>query len=204
MRPDKQIEEVLDFWFGKLTEGESCREDKSRLWWSSSHEMDHYIRNKFGKYIGFAIADHLPGWLETPRGTLAYIIVLDQFSRHVFRNSKKAYSQDSHALKSCMDGIEKRFDRELHPIERIFFYMPLMHSESMEMQKLSVEKFRELESEDVNDKGLNEMLTLSRDFAERHFDVIERFGRYPHRNKILKRNSTPEELEFLEDPRNTF
>lgn len=204
MKTENQVNEILDFWFGKLTIGESCREDKRKLWWSKSHEMDHYIRNKFGKYIGFAIAEHLPKWLETPRGTLAYIIVLDQFSRHVFRNSKKAYSQDSLALKSCVEGMGKGFDTELHPIERTFFYMPLMHSEDMDMQKLSIRKYNELVSEYKPDKNLYPLLCESRDFAQRHFDIIEKFGRFPHRNKALRRESTTEENEFLQDPRNLF
>ncbi len=204
MNKDKNIDEVLNFWFGELTKGIICREDKKKLWWSKSHEMDHYIRNKFGKYIGFARSNHLTHWLETPKGTLAFILVLDQFSRHIFRNLKKAYFQDSLALESCLDGIEKGFDEQLHSIERTFFYMPLMHSEDPEMQKLSIEKYSLLADREVPDPDLHEMLLESKKYAEYHFNIIKRFGRYPHRNKLLGRESTSEELEFLKQPGSSF
>lgn len=204
MNKDNNIDEILNFWFGSLTKGNICRHDKQKLWWSKSHEMDHYIRNKFGKYIGFAKSDHLTHWLDTPKGTLAYIIVLDQFSRHIFRNSQKAYSQDSLALKACLDGIEKEFDKDLHSIERSFFYMPLMHSEDSQMQKLSMEKFIELAEKQVPDPDLHELLLESKKYAEHHFDIIKKFGRFPHRNKMFERESTPEELEFLKQPGSSF
>lgn len=204
MNEGNDVLEVLNFWFGALTKGNICRHDKQRLWWSKSLEMDHYIRNKFGKYLGSARSGYLSHWLETPRGTLAYIIVVDQFSRHIFRNSQKAYSQDELALKACLEGIENGFDKELHTIERSFFYMPLMHSEDFEMQQLSMKKFSELAEKEVPDPDLHELLLESKKYAKHHFNIIERFGRFPHRNQFFGRESTPQEEEFLKQPGSSF
>lgn len=204
MNSDSNINDILYFWFGELNKGKICREDKKKLWWSKSHEMDHYIRNKYGKFIGLILSNHLSHWLQTPTGTLAYIIILDQFSRHIFRNSEKAFSQDAMALESCISGMKNGFDKKLHPIERIFFYMPLMHSEDPKLQNLSIEKYSALETEFISDPDLHIILSESKGYAERHFDVIEKFSRFPHRNKALGRESTPEENEFLLQPENSF
>lgn len=131
-------------------------------------------------------------------------MLLDQFSRNIYRGAPEAFSQDSLALGICKRGIEKGFDRELHPVERIFFYMPFMHSEDLDVQKMSLTLFSELERAFPTPPELSGMLSSSREFAERHYEIIERFGRYPHRNGVLGRESTEEEIVFLKEPGSSF
>src|SRR5918997_1774699 len=132
---------------------------------------------------------------ETPRGRLALIIVLDQFSRNVYRGSPLSYSQDEEALKLALEGIELGMDRELRASERMFFWLPIGHSEDLALHKRSV---RHAEEEAANaPPGLEPMYEFGVSQAKAARSVIERFGRHPHRNDILGRTSTPEELEYL-------
>ena len=140
----------------------------------------------------------------TPRGSLALIILLDQFSRNIYRDTADAFSQDKLALNIALSGIDKGLELKLHPFERIFYYMPLMHSEDPEIQDLSIECFVRLENEFPEPPELNEKLRGSREYAEKHARIIGRFGRYPHRNKILGRESTEEEKLFLTGPGSSF
>ena len=124
---------------------------------------------------------------DTPRGALALIIILDQFSRNMYRGTEKAFSQDSLALEVCLRGIEKGFDKKLHSVERLFFYMPLQHSESLEMQRKSVESFSNLEKPFPSPHPLAPLISGFKEYADKHCVIIERFGRFPHRNEILGR-----------------
>lgn len=200
----KAISEVLGFWFGDLREGELPDKEKQMTWWMKSEEFDDLVRQRFEKYVLLAEKGELSHWLETPLGTVAFIIVVDQFPRNIYRDTPEAFSRDSLALRTCIEGIEKGFDRNLHPAHRTFFYLPLMHSENLEIQNLSVEKYSVLENEYVSHPQIRETLACSTDFAGRHFDIIKRFGRYPHRNAALGRESTPEEAEFLKEPGSSF
>jgi uncharacterized protein (DUF924 family) len=170
---------VLDFWF---------REVAPRQWFTSSPELDELIRRRFGTWLDEARRGLHDGWAATPRGRLALILVLDQFSRNLFRDSAEAYADDAKAQRLAVEGIEARMDESLTLVERQFFYLPLMHAEDRELQALSVAKFRELEDEAVR----------ILEFAEGHRAAVERFGRFPHRNAQLKRASTAEERAFLE------
>jgi len=145
---------------------------------------------------------NLDGWAETPRGCLALIILLDQFSRNIFRGSPEAFSQDKKARETLQSALARGLDKQLHDVEKWFFYMPLMHSENFGDQKDSVAIFKRLIEECV--PALELALAPSHDYAVRHFDIVKRFGRYPHRNKILGRISTPEEVEFLKQPGSSF
>ena len=198
------ISEVLGFWFGDLREGELPDKEKQMTWWMKSEEFDDLIRQRFEKYVLLAEKGELFHWLETPLGTVAFIIVVDQFPRNIYRDTPGAFSKDSLALRTCLEGIEKGFDRDLHPIHRTFFYLPLMHSEDLEIQIFSVEKYSALENEYASHPQIRETLACSTDFAGRHSDIIKRFGRYPHRNEALGRESTPEETEFLKEPGSSF
>jgi uncharacterized protein (DUF924 family) len=198
------ISEVLSFWFGNLREGELPDKEKQMTWWMKSEEFDDLVRQRFEKYVLLAEKGELSHWLETPLGTVAFIIVVDQFPRNIYRNTPGAFSRDSLALRTCLEGIEKGFDRDLHPVHRTFFYLPLMHSEDLEIQSLSVRRYSALENEYASHPQIKETLACSTDFAGRHFDIIKRFGRYPHRNLALGRESTPEETEFLKEPRSSF
>ena len=200
----KAISEVLGFWFGDLREGELPDEEKQMTWWMKSEEFDDLVRQRFEKYVLLAEKGELSHWLETPLGTVAFIIVVDQFPRNIYRDTPEAFSRDSLALRTCIEGIEKGFDRGLHPVHRTFFYLPLMHSEDLEIQSLSVRKYSALENEYAQHPEIRETLACSTDFAGRHFDIVKRFGRYPHRNAALGRESTPEETEFLKEPGSSF
>ncbi len=200
----EEISDVLRFWFGDLREGELPDKEKQMTWWMKSEEFDDLIKQRFEKYVLFAEEGELSNWLETPLGTVAFIVVVDQFPRNIYRDTPGAFSRDSLALRVCLEGIEKGFDKDLHPMHRAFFYLPLMHSEDLEIQNLSVEKYSALEKEYTTQPQIRETLACSTDFAGRHFDIIKKFGRYPHRNAALGRESTPEETEFLKEPGSSF
>ncbi len=195
---------VLEYWFGDLKEGEAPTDEVIAKWWGKDQKTDDYIRENFGRDLEEAARGELSHWEETPRGTLALVIVLDQFSRNVYRDDPRAFAGDKLALEIAGRGISKGFDMGLHPVMRVFFYMPFMHSEDMAMQERSLELFRGLEDEFSQVPDVSEMLSSNRDFAERHYNIVKRFGRYPHRNAILGRESTPEEIEFLKEPGSSF
>ena len=203
MRTDNDDEEqarILDFWFGDLADGEVPPPELSRMWWAKDQKTDEYIRNNFEPDLVNAKEGGLRGWEKTPRGTLALIILLDQFSRNIYRDTPGAFSQDAQELGTAAKGIERGFDKGLHPVMRVFFYVPFMHSEDLEMQERSLALFRALERDFPSPSELADMLSSNRYYAERHYAIIERFGRYPHRSRILGRESSPEEIEFLKGP----
>jgi uncharacterized protein (DUF924 family) len=204
VKGEERQSRILDFWFGNLNDEEVPSEELSRMWWAKEQVTDEYIRKNFEGDLIAATEGRLREWERTPRGTLALIILLDQFSRNMYRETPRAFSQDTLALEIAMSGIEKDFDKGLHPVMKVFFYMPFMHSEDMEMQKRSLALFGSLEREFTSPGDLAEMLSNNRDYAGRHYAIINRFGRYPHRNKILGRESTPEEVEFLKGPGSSF
>src|SRR5690606_17045287 len=148
-----------------------------------------------GAVLEDAGAGRLDGWARSPRGRLALIIVLDQLSRNIHRDSAAAFASDARAQALCMEGLERGDDRELAPLERWFFYMPLEHAESLELQERSVREFERLAAEAPAE--LQSALEAALDYARRHRDVIARFGRFPHRNTVLGRDSTPEEQAYL-------
>lgn len=196
------IDAVLHFWFGSQIDDRIVAEEKSALWWSKNPETDREIAQRFGDLLHRAAAGESSQWQEQPRGRLALILLTDQFPRNIHRGSPDAFAHDTKALAWCTDGIERKFDRALRPIERVFFYLPLEHAESLDCQDRSVEQFRELfDTAGADRKSLFQEYF---DFAVRHRDIVARFGRFPHRNKILGRTSTPEELAFLKQPGSSF
>ncbi len=200
----KRQDLILEFWFGELKKGETPSETKRKMWWAKDKDTDNYIRTIFESDLLSAKNGSLESWEGSPRGTLALIILLDQFSRNIYRGTPAAFSQDTIALNISCRGIDKGLEKNLHPAERVFFYMPYMHSEALDNQKISLQLFRCLESEYKNSPDLLSMLLENRRYAEEHYDIVKRFGRYPHRNEILGRESTDEELEFLKRPGASF
>lgn len=174
---------VIEFWFEDITPAQ---------WWQKSDEFDAFIRDKFAALHQSAIRCELFEWRRRPLGRLAEIIVLDQFSRNIFRDQSGAYTHDSLALALAQQTIAAGIDQRLTAKQRGFIYMPYMHSESQKIQTQSVQFF----SQPDLDAHLSS--------AQRHRDIIERFGRFPHRNKILGRTSTTEELAFLKQPNSSF
>jgi uncharacterized protein (DUF924 family) len=195
-----RIEEILHFWFGDLQN--LNLEERLKLWFGGDEETDNLIGSKFESDLSSAIHGELVQWEETPKGCLALIVLLDQFSRNIYRDTPRAFTQDGVALGLCLRGIDQGKDLVLSPIERTFFYLPMEHSEDVEIQRRSVQAFGSLI--EVVPSEMKKTYEGFLDYAERHRAIIERFGRFPHRNAILGRVSTPEELEFLKQPGSSF
>jgi uncharacterized protein (DUF924 family) len=195
-------ETILHFWFGSDADDAAVAKERANLWWSKNKETDDQIRRRFEIYIILAASEQMKDWLATPRGRLALILLTDQFPRSIYRDTARAFSCDEKALRWCIEGLKQKVDRDLRPIERVFFYLPLEHAEYIEHQDLSVKCFSELVSTIPAEQRpvFEEYL----DYALRHRQIIERFGRFPHRNEMLGRESTAEELAFLEEQGSSF
>jgi uncharacterized protein (DUF924 family) len=189
-------QDVLDFWFGAAGSPEAGQ--PRREWFVKQDEFDDIIRVRFGATIDQALAGGLREWdAQGPQGALARLLVLDQFTRNAHRNTPMSFAGDALALAVARDLVDSGADRQLPPLQRAFAYMPFEHAEDAYMQERAVELFSVLAAEQP---GFDEML----DYAHRHRGVIARFGRFPHRNEILGRASTPEEVEFLRQPGSRF
>jgi len=190
--------EVLSYWFPEEEIFDADQETFGRQmqwWFAGGPEVDREISERFGEVLERARRGELDHWAQTPRGRLALIVVLDQFSRNIYRGSSLSYAQDPKALELAVGGIDAGMDRELTPMERIFFWMPLGHSEDLALQERSV---RHQEEEAANaPPHLRAMAEFGMSQARAARDVIARFGRHPHRNEILGRESTTEELKYL-------
>jgi len=194
--------QILDFWFGTRDSDMDIIKEKSALWWGKDNSTDQEIKSLFSNDLERAIDGEFNHWTETPTGRLALIILTDQFSRNIYRGTTRAFAQDALALKWCLEGLELTVDARLRPVHRVFFYLPLEHSESLDHQNRSIESFTALNDSISleNRKAFSGFL----DFAVKHREIIERFGRFPHRNSILGRKSTAEEIEFLKQPGSSF
>jgi len=189
-------QDVLDFWFG--APGSIHDKQPRRAWFVKDAAFDTGIRERFGAAIDTAVAGGLREWdASGPDGVLARLLVLDQFTRNAYRNTPQSFAGDALALAAAQQLVDSGFDRELAPLRRAFVYMPFEHAEDAYMQERAVELFSMLAAEQP---GFEEML----DYAHRHRGVIARFGRFPHRNAILGRVSTPEEVLFLQQPGSRF
>lgn len=193
---------VLKYWFGSNPSDAWIAKERAKLWWSKNKEIDSQICRRFEPLVIAAQSGALEDWKSTPEGWLALILVTDQFPRNIYRGSAAAFRFDSIALHLCLQGLANQEDSELRPIHRIFFYIPLEHSENLKHQNRCIRLFRQLASKAPND--FKPVLDGFIQFALRHQVIIERFGRFPHRNKILGRPSTTEELEFLKQPGSSF
>jgi uncharacterized protein (DUF924 family) len=186
-------EVVLGFWFGG--EDEPGYGEFREAWFRKDPEFDQQVRDRFEDLYETAAAGGLDDWLEEARSSLALVILLDQLPRNMFRGDPKSYATDRKAQEVAEHAVDRALDRELPPFQRMFLYMPFMHSENLEHQRRSVELFRGLGGEG----GTNPL-----HYAVRHREIIERFGRFPHRNEVLGRQTTPEEAEFLTQPGTSF
>ena len=202
--PEKTVDKILHFWFGNIKRGEIPDDEHRKRWWVKDAETDLRIKDMFLDDLRSVKAHGVDDLTLSPRESLALIILLDQFSRNIYRDRPEAFSGDAAALSIALKGIDDGLDESLHPMERIFYYMPLMHSENLEIQKLSLKSFRRLEEQYPAPPELHEKLRGSAEYAEKHARIIEHFGRYPHRNEILGRESTDEEKEFLKEPGSSF
>ncbi len=181
--------EVLDFWFGAPDSAERGR--SREIWWGKSESFDAEVRRRFLPLWEEAARGGLERWREAPLAALALIVVLDQFPRNMFRGSARAFSSDALALAAARDALERSFDRLLSRHERTFIYLPFEHAEDLAAQRRSLALFGVHDPDNV-------------EIARRHYEIIARFGRFPHRNAALGRESTPEEIEFLKRPGSSF
>ena len=187
-------QEVLDFWFGR--EGEEDYGEFREAWFNRDPEFDREIRDRFEPVYEEAAAGRLDHWKSEARSCLALIVVLDQFPRNMYRGDARMYAADEKAREAARHAVEHAYDRELSPYGRLFMYLPFEHSEELDDQRLSVELFRGLATE----MGSEDLLG----YAVRHLEIVERFGRFPHRNEILGRRTTLEESKFLSGPDSSF
>ena len=197
-----QPESVLAFWFGPPGSAAEVAGRQRTLWFGKSPANDQAVIERFSALLLAATAGQLDHWTSTPRERLALVIVLDQFPHHIHRDQPQAFATDPQALALSLDALAAGEDRQLAPIERVFLYLPLEHAESIEMQDRAVSLYEKLAREAAADERA--LFDNFLDYARRHRDVVARFGRFPHRNAILGRASTPDELEFLKQPGSRF
>jgi uncharacterized protein (DUF924 family) len=183
--------EVLRFWFGEGPAYASRPE-----WFRKNEAFDREIERRFGPLIQAALQEGLPTWDDSAESSLARVIVLDQFTRNVFRNTPKAFAGDAQALAVARRMVADGQDLALDPVRRGFVYMPFEHAEDLPAQNESVRLFTRLDAEAPAAEAL--------DYAHRHREIVARFGRFPHRNAILGRQSTPDEVTFLQQPGSSF
>ena len=190
-----RIEKILSFWFKEQALTAPQIDRRMDKWFGEDPVFDHEIAKEFGSDIELASQGQLDYWAADPRGRLALILLIDQFRRNIHRNTEKAFSLDKLALKLCVEGAMQKEDMSLSPIQRVFFYMPLQHAESKKVQEKSVALYNKLAAS-VSPTYRETFETVAQ-FAELHKDIIDQFGRFPHRNKLLGRANTPEEDEYL-------
>ena len=178
-----KYQEIIDFWFTEI---------ESKLWWVKDDQFDQQLRDKFGELHASAVKCELFSWREHPEGRLAEVIVLDQFSRNMYRDTPLAFASDPLSLTLAQEAVDRNLHNELESMQRMFLLMPYMHSESKAVHEVAVGLF--------NSPGLEG----NYEFELKHKAIIDQFGRYPHRNKILGRSTTEAERLFLEEPNSSF
>jgi uncharacterized protein (DUF924 family) len=202
----EKIDHILNYWFDGIDATTILESHPTaKKWFKKSEETDKEIKQKFEGDLIRARKRKYDDWAQTPRGRLALILLFDQVSRNIFRGTPQAFENDLRALEYSLLSLKDGFDEKLSLIERTFLYMPLMHAESLQVQKRSLEYFKRLveEAEMAKDKNAG-YYQYSLTYAQKHYDIIKQFGRFPHRNVILNRKSTLEEEGFLATPNSSF
>ena len=188
-----EVDALLDYWFGPLDEQGLCIETRNPLWFQRQEDTDDFCRENYADLLESAKRGELDTWQETDNGLVALVVLMDQFSRNIHRDTPDAFAADAPALQVAQSAIKAGRDRHLPSVHRAFLYMPLEHSEDLAIQEQCVALFEALAAEVPEPQ-----ITSFARYAVAHRDVIARFGRFPHRNAILGRPSTPEELTYLE------
>ena len=193
----ERAEEINKFWLGRVEETIIPSEHRARVWFGEDPKTDQEIKSLFNIDLEKAIKGEYDSWQKNSRSQLALILLLDQFTRHIYRDTPEAFAQDPKALAVCMQGMSIEADHSLSLIERVFYYFPLLHSENIHHQEQSMRAYQVLaelafsETRVIYDSFLR--------FANHHYGVIQRFGRFPQRNRVLNRDSTPEEIVYLRE-----
>lgn len=192
---DPRAQEVLDYWFGSPSQDPTYFEEKNAFWFNGGEAVDDEIRRRFGALVEDAVAGRLPAWSSSPRGGIALIILLDQFSLNLYREKPGSYQQSVLAIPIAEQMIERGDEQALSFAERVFLYLPFEHGESLTTQETSIRHYERLLSEVPFE--LKETMEFYLEFARRHERVVRRFGRFPDRNEVFGRENTPEEERFL-------
>lgn len=192
---------VRDFWFGKLPLDRAALDERMAVWFAGedsaplAQQQDAAIRSEFGARVEAALRGELASWADGPRRRLSLILLLDQFPRNIYRGRARAFAGDEQALALALSGMQSGADAALDPVERIFFYMPLQHAESVDVQDESVAAYRRLLGEAP--QALHGPFEATLKYAELHASIVRRFGRFPHRNRVLHRPASAEESDYL-------
>jgi len=188
-------EEVLEFWFGDALDCPEAAASRGKLWFGRNDTFDEEIRKRFSDLPERASRGEFESWKSTPRSAFALVLVLDQFPRNLYRDSARAFEFDAKAREVALGAISAGFDERLHPLEAVFLYLPLEHAEDLELQNRSVKLFEKLRQR--AQESMQNQFNEFADYAGRHRDIIRRFGRFPHRNALLGRESASDELKYL-------
>jgi uncharacterized protein (DUF924 family) len=186
--------DILNFWFGNPTQPEYGKPQK--FWFNKQTEFDNELRTRFQQDYEQAATGHLENWKDNPESCLALILLLDQFPRNMFRGTPKAFATDNQAVATAETAVKNGYDQQLLTVQRWFIYLPFEHSENIHHQEKAVNLFQQLSNNTESQSTI--------EYAIKHLEVIQRFGRFPHRNEILGRISTTEEQEFLKQPGTSF
>ncbi|MDP3937759.1 MAG: DUF924 family protein [Deltaproteobacteria bacterium] len=199
---DKMSEEIIAFWFSDACRSPEALKARAACWFTRDDAFDREIADRFGALPERAAGGELDAWSDAPRSALALILVMDQFPRNLFRESGSAFSYDENALRVALEAVHKGFDQALHPVEAYFLYLPFEHAEDLALQERSVAL---MEAQVARaPAGMAPSFESFADYARRHREIIERFGRFPHRNAVLGRPSTPDEDAYLRTGGETF
>ncbi|MDA7084808.1 DUF924 domain-containing protein [Pseudomonas sp. SA3-5] len=198
----KPWQPLLDWWFGTGTTAAEVAATRSKLWFGKQDGQDAEARERFGELVERALEGKLDGWADSPQGWLALVLLLDQLPRMIFRDSPRAFAGDGRARQLVLEGVGGEKEEGLTPIQRVFVYLALEHAEDLLLQDEAVRRFTQLVS--IASPAERALFADYLDFAERHQWVIDRFSRFPHRNAVLGRPSTPEELAFMQEPGSRF
>ena len=193
---------LLEWWFGEAEQPNAVAAQKGGLWFGKRDSQDLEARERFGDWVEQALAGGLTEWTQRPEGWLALVLLLDQLPRMIFRENPKSFAGDLRAQALVAQGIAADFDRQLQPIQRVFIYLVFEHCEHLAVQNEAVSRFLDLTEQQP--EAQRAVFADNLDYAERHQKIIARFGRFPHRNKVLGRASTAEEIEFLSKPGSRF
>jgi len=205
---ERRAQDVLNFWFGADPLAPDQITQRMRLWFGGDDPpelrllRDELIAERFGEMVEAAAGGKLDAWTASPHRLLALILLLDQFPRNIYRGSAKAFAQDDRALSLALNGMQTGADANLTPVHRVFFYMPLQHAESPDVQEESVAAFRRLADEAPAEH--RSLFQACLKFAQLHQRIVVRFGRFPHRNRLLGRSSSESELAYLRDEAPSF
>ncbi|SEN35460.1 Uncharacterized conserved protein, DUF924 family [Pseudomonas sp. ok272] len=193
---------LLEWWFGSADHPGDVAAEKGGLWFGKRDSQDLEARRRFGDWVQEALAGGLTEWTQRPDSWLALVLLLDQLPRMIFRDTPQAFSGDPRAQQLVAQGIAAGFDQQLRPIQRVFIYLVLEHSESLAVQDDAISRFTELLNQQP--EADRAVFADNLDYAEQHQRIIARFGRFPHRNALLGRESTAQELAFLSQPGSRF